>query len=158
MDLTVLSHRELFPRATVDSLLAGYEALASDPSQDERVAHRAIVSIESAGAGVNRVPGQTARLIRIYRAGEKSRRFAVVSSLRNATERSVAVTFLRGVATLPPNVETEQLVIAAIRSLASLGTEGAATLRELDRTAAVRDPEGRFALRAFAQQGYRPRP
>jgi hypothetical protein len=154
-DLTVLAHRELFPLATVDSLLAGYEAFASDPAQDRRVAQRAIVSISMAGSirERNPVPGQTARLLRIYRAGDTARRFAVVSSLGYASDdRATVAAFLRGVATLPANAETEQLVVAAIRSLALLGEEGPAILRELYRSGAVSDPEGRFVLQAFAQQ------
>jgi hypothetical protein len=160
-DLTVLSHRGLFPRATVDSLLAGYEALAVDPTQDARVASAAIVAIGTAGSSqeAHPMPGQTARLLRIYRAaGDRARRYGVVSQLGNATDRPAAVAFLRGIATLPPSDETDQLAVASIRSLALLGDEGAAALRELHRTDAVRVPEARFAVEAFARRGYRARP
>jgi hypothetical protein len=160
MDNLVVAHRQLFPRATVDSLLAGYETLATDPTQNPRVAITAIGAIGMLGSSqhAHPVPGQTQRLLRIYGAGDKARRYSVLSQLGNATERPAAVAFLRGIATLPSNAESEQLVVASIRSLALLGNEGAAALREMDRTGAVRNPEGRVALRAFAGRGYRARP
>jgi hypothetical protein len=132
-----------------------------DPTQDARVASAAIVAIGTAGSSqeAHPAPGQTARLLRIYHAaGDEGRRYGVLSQLGNATDRPRAVAFLRGIATQPPTGDDDPLVVASIRALALLGDEGAATLRELHRANAVRDPNARFALEAFARRGYRARP
>lgn len=160
-DLTVIAHKELFPRATIDSLLAGYEALATDPAQDARVASGAIVAIGTAGSsrGAHPSPGQTARLMRIYReAGDVVRRYAVVSQLGNATDRPAAAAFLRRIAIQHLGDREDVLAVASVRALALLGDEGAATLRDLHRANAVSNPEARAALEGFARRGYRGRP
>lgn len=103
------------------------------------------------------VPDVAERLIRVYGASEEPGvRSNVLVLLRLTPEKPATLTFLRAVAIREPrNNESPEAPAIALSSLAALGANGRAIVRELHQRGMVRSPEGRARLQWLARNGYR---
>jgi hypothetical protein len=141
-----------FPAALVDSLNAGLAQLALTGANED-VRSAAVSTLVFMGK--NR-PDVTGRIIGIYERSRDPRvRGNVLVLLPLASQRSRAIGFLRGVAVRGEEPQDEPA--KAISSLALLGPEGQAVLRELHAGGRVRSPEARARLTQLARNGYQER-
>lgn len=146
----VIFNRAPFPTALVDSLVLGLEQLALTGAH-ENIRSAAVSTLVFMGRDL---PDGTERVIRIFeRSNDQRVRGNVLVLLPMTSQKSRALGFLRRVAVRSGGPQDEPA--KAITSLAHLGSDGQAVLRELHASGAVRSQEARSRLTALARNGYR---
>lgn len=153
----LLTHAE-HPPQTIGALLAGLERLALT-SDHPLVRSGAAQRLGRPGSEENARPrrGTVARLERVYRQSHHlDVRGVIVITMARQAERRQAVAFLRAIAVKPRDQQDfPGSASAALISLAALGDEGRAVLRELHQHQLVQDADARFELSEFAKRNYR---
>jgi hypothetical protein len=141
-----------FPAALVDSLNGGLAQLALTGANED-VRSAAVSALVFMGKNRRDV---TERIVGIYERSRDPRvRGNVLVLLPMTSGRSRAIAFLRTVAVRGGEPQDEPA--KAVSSLALLGPEGQAVLRELHGGGLVRSPAARARLTLLARNGYQER-
>ncbi len=153
----VIVRHQLFPRATVDSVVTGLTRLAiHHHNGDVRAAAIQILGGAASADDGQPVPGMTARLLRLYSDVPAQSKVFVLDGLARAADHRPAVGLMRRIAAQTREGEDFPGAAAeAVFRLGVMGSPGAAALRELHERNMIRDPEARRKARVLSQNGFR---
>lgn len=154
----ILLHPDSYNPGWLDQLLSGLTALALNADSPHlRAASVSALSLPGERQRSRPVTGVVTRLVQVYRqSSDPDVRGVVVAVMSDQAERPEALAFLGAIATQPSRAaDFPNSASAAIHSLTMMEADGAAVLKRLHETGAVKDQRAREDLDLIAQRGYR---
>jgi hypothetical protein len=146
----LLRVHDKYPRAKLDSLLAGLEHIVFT-GRTEYLRMQAAGALTVAGEGDHALPDAVDRVVSIYRrSSDVLVREIILRNMMRQHDRPRAIAFLKTVALEEPSRDgVYGAPTSAVGTLRYMGTEGRSALVELRDSGRVHDPNARAAIQWF---------